>query len=194
MIDHMPEWDKHFLPPSVTVTGASMFDDNIAFALMANKAAKWSKNLPLSKKLTFILPYATFHESRVNWRPLMFSKFFGPASEAENTTAAFNIVLKHVQQWQNSSINSLPPSSASSGGHGSRAQHSTANGPDGHLAADADADPAAAQYKLRWSSSTSPPVISPFDFTAYGYGSCTAFAALHVYVSTPAICRCASCS
>ena len=68
-----------------------MFDDNIAFALMADKAAKWSDNLPLSKKLTFILPYATFHESRVNWRPLMFSKFFGPASEAQNTTAAVNI-------------------------------------------------------------------------------------------------------
>ena len=32
LIDHMPEWDKHFLPPSVSVTGASMFDDNIAFA------------------------------------------------------------------------------------------------------------------------------------------------------------------
>jgi hypothetical protein len=68
-----------------------MFDDNIAFALMADKAAKWSDNLPLSKKLTFILPYATFHESRVNWRPLMFSKFFGPASTATNTTAAVNI-------------------------------------------------------------------------------------------------------
>ena len=91
LISHMPEWDKHFLPPSVSVAGASMFDDNIAFALMADKAAKWSDNLPLSKKLTFILPYATFHESRVNWRPLMFSKFFGPASEAQNTTAAVNI-------------------------------------------------------------------------------------------------------
>ena len=44
---------------------------------MADKAARFSENLPLSKKLNFILPYATFHESRVNWRPLMFSKFFG---------------------------------------------------------------------------------------------------------------------
>lgn len=102
MISHMPEWDKHFLPPSVSVTGASMFDDNIAFALMADRAAKWSDNLPLSKKLNWILPYATFHESRVNWRPLMFSKFFGPASEAENTTAALAIVLTHIQRWQNS--------------------------------------------------------------------------------------------
>ena len=37
LVDHMPEWDKHYLPPSVSVTGASMFDDNIAFALMAQK-------------------------------------------------------------------------------------------------------------------------------------------------------------
>ena len=47
---------------------------------MADKAARFSENLPLSKKLNFILPYATFHESRVNWRPLMFSKFFGCVS------------------------------------------------------------------------------------------------------------------
>ena len=49
---------------------------------MADKAARFSENLPLSKKLNFILPYATFHESRVNWRPLMFSKFFGSASSS----------------------------------------------------------------------------------------------------------------
>ena len=88
-----------------------MFDDNIAFALMADRAARWSANLPLSKKLAFILPYATFHEvraiiiaplymenpccsccsssssrsrrqSRVNWRPLMFAKFFQCAAAA----------------------------------------------------------------------------------------------------------------
>jgi hypothetical protein len=70
----------------------------------------------------------------------MFSKFFGPASEAANTTAAFSIMLKHVQQWQNSSINSLPPpSSAKSTGDGTYGQ---ANGPDDeHGAADTDADP-----------------------------------------------------
>jgi hypothetical protein len=108
-----------------------MFDDNIAFALMADRAARWSADLPLSKKLAFILPvrarpagwlsalsvsnsksvvygafvwarralnretggfrpgqYATFHESRVNWRPLMFAKFFQCAAAAEHRLRA----------------------------------------------------------------------------------------------------------
>lgn len=47
-------------------------------------------------------------------------------------------------------------------------------------AADGAADE---DYTLRWSSSTSPPVLSPFDFAAYGYGSCTAFATLHAYAA-----------
>jgi hypothetical protein len=38
-------------------------------------------------------------------------------------------------------------------------------------------------YELKWSSSTSPPVISPFDFAAYGYGSCSAWSTLLTYAA-----------
>lgn len=37
------------------------------------------------------------------------------------------------------------------------------------------------EMSVRWASSTSPPVSSPFDFAAYGYGSCTAWATLLTY-------------
>ena len=95
----MPEFDKYFMPPSVTVSGQSMFDDNIAFALMADNASAYSAKIPLSVKLAYGLPYASYHESRVNWRPLFFAKFFqlvvGSTSTHEAIThlAAPNVFL-----------------------------------------------------------------------------------------------------
>jgi hypothetical protein len=204
LVDHMPEWDKHFLPPSVAVNGASMFDDNIAFALMADNASRWSSGLPLAKKLAFILPYATFHESRANWRPLMFAKFFQFVADAQNTSQAMSLVLHHVQQWQNSSIAGAAASAGAASDSPRAATSQQQQRSQNHTAAAAAAAaPPPAQYKLRWSSSTSPPVISPWDFTACkcwlpprivcvsygaafaadGYGSCTAFASLHVYAA-----------
>jgi len=96
LLKRMPKFDQHYLPPAVTVDGASMFDDNIAFALMANKAcfplsddphlttpcvsqaAPYSSKVPLAIKLAYVLPYASFHEPRNNWRPLFFSKCVNP--------------------------------------------------------------------------------------------------------------------
>jgi len=43
LLPRMPKFDQQYLPPSVTVDGASMFDDNIAFALMANNASLFSE-------------------------------------------------------------------------------------------------------------------------------------------------------
>ena len=79
LLDHMPEFDKGFMPPSVAVDGASMFDDNIVFALMAYNASSFMRKLPLALVHSYVLPYADFHEARVNWRPLLFAKFFGAA-------------------------------------------------------------------------------------------------------------------
>ena len=49
LLPRMPHFDQYYLPPSVTVDGSSMFDDNIAFALMANNASKFSER-------SFIVP------------------------------------------------------------------------------------------------------------------------------------------
>ena len=38
-------------------------------------------------------------------------------------------------------------------------------------------------YQLRWSSSTSPPVTSPFEFVAYGYSSCSGWATMITYLA-----------
>lgn len=35
MLNHMPAFDLHFLPPSVSVRGTSMLDDTIFFGIMA---------------------------------------------------------------------------------------------------------------------------------------------------------------
>ena len=71
-----------------------MFDDNIAFALMADNATKstYGANIPLAHKLAYVLPYATYHESRVNWRPLFFAKYFKPVADAATTAEAIKIL------------------------------------------------------------------------------------------------------
>eukprot|EP00935_MAST-01C_sp_MAST-1C-sp1_P002283 g2283.t1 len=182
LLEHMPSFDKvseiqahcvahtiyflddfchqYFLPPSVTITGASMFDDNIAFALMADDATKstYGANIPLAHKLAYVLPYATYHESRVNWRPLFFAKYFKPVADAATTAEAIKILTS-------------PP--FHSGLHVSWSNATWAGEPGDR----------SVQNDVVWGSSTSPPVISPFDWAAYGYASCTGWAAFLTYMA-----------
>lgn len=72
LLTHMPAFDLEFLPASVSVEGTSMLDDNIAFALMAWNASSVTPRPPLRVAFAYLLPYATYHESRANWRPLFF--------------------------------------------------------------------------------------------------------------------------
>ena len=62
-----------------------MFDDTIVFSLMALNASAWITNIPLDVKLTYILPYASYHEARSNWRPLFFAKFYELVANATTT-------------------------------------------------------------------------------------------------------------
>jgi hypothetical protein len=77
----------------VSVNGTSMLDDTIAFALMADRAAPWSASIPMDAKLAYILPYAGYHESRQNWRPLFFAKFFQLVA---NATSVEEVVARLV--------------------------------------------------------------------------------------------------
>ena len=97
-----------------------------------------------------------------------------------------NIVLQHVQRWQNSTINSPPPTNPAPADHAHRRAEDT-DAAELRGAGAAPAPPPPPDYHLRWSSSTSPPVLSPWDFAAYGYGSCTAFATLHVSSLAPRV-------
>ena len=155
LLSHMPEFDLHYLPGSVSVNGTSMLDDTIAFALMADRAAPWSASIPMDAKLAYILPYAGYHESRQNWRPLFFAKFFQLVA---NATSVEEVVARLVApnvftQW---------------------AEHYWPSSPR-------QPEPAAGAYHIEWSSSTAPPVVSPFEFVAYGYGSCSAWATFITY-------------
>jgi hypothetical protein len=150
LLSHMPSFDLHYLPPSVWVRGGSMFDDNIAFSLMALKSISW--RIPKEIQLSYILPYATIHESRVNWRPLLFAKFFHLVSTAKTTVQAMKLLASppwgpttpnNYLNWTSNFWKDFPQ-------------------PSGEM-----------EYYLRWQSSTTPPVLSPFDFSAYGYASCT---------------------
>ena len=155
LLEHMPEFDLHFLPNAMTVNGTSMLDDVIAFTLMADKAAAYSPTIPLGMKLAYILPYAAYHESRQNWRPLLFAKFFGLVANATSVEAAMarllapNVFLEWTSHYW--------PSSPRQAGE-------------------------AGTYQIKWSSSTAPPVVAPLDFVAYGYGSCSAWATFVTYV------------
>lgn len=155
LLDHMPEHDKQFMPPSVSIDGGSMFDDNIAFALMADKANTWSRDIDLNIRLSYTLPYATYQESRQNWRPLFFAKFFQLVEGAKTPEEAFErLVAPNVfLNWTANAWKSRP-----------------------QLTRETD-------YNIQWSSSTSPPVIDPFSFVAYGYSSCTGFATMVTYVA-----------
>eukprot|EP00729_Bicosta_minor_P011397 gene11397-5596_t len=169
MLARMPTFDLHYLPPAVTVQGTSMLDDNIAFALLADAAAPFSKNIPLSLRLAYILPYASFHEPRNNWRPLFFSKYFNLSSHATTTIGAMQTLLPGAfRDWSGNPPlmkGASPPHSIASAESWTDASAST---PD--------------NWQIRWKSSTAPPVTGPFDFVAYGHGSCTAWSTLITYI------------
>lgn len=156
LLEHMPAFDLHFLPNGVAVNATSMLDDVIAFALMADAAAAYSPTIPLAYKLAYVLPYAGYHESRQNWRPLFFAKFFNlvynatTVDEALGRLLAPNVFLEWTAHYW--------PSSPRQPGS------------------------PAASYAIEWSSSTAPPVVSPLEFVAYGYGSCSAWATFVTYV------------
>ena len=155
LLEHMPTFDLHFLPGSVAVNSTSMLDDVIAFALMADHAAPWSARIPLAIRLAYILPYGSYHESRQNWRPLFFAKFFGLVANATSVEDAWGRLLapNAFVEWSQH----YWPASSQQAGSGNA-------------------------YTIKWSSSTAPPVVAPLDFLAYGYGSCSAWATLVTYV------------
>ena len=157
LLDHMPEFDRHYLPGSVTVNGSSMLDDTVAFALMSDRAAAWSGEIPLQVKLAYVLPYASYHEARSNWRPLFFAKFFPIVANATNVSEALGrlVAPNEFTRWA------------------------------GHYWAGSDAQPPAsgAGYTIEWGSSTAPPVVAPLDLVAWGYGSCSAWATMLSYVA-----------
>lgn len=155
LLDHMPAFDKNFMPPSVSVDGDSMFDDQIAFALMANNASKFSSQIPLAIRMPYILPYAAYHEARVNWRPLFFAKFFALVENATSTVDAMSkLVAPNVFSDWTKNVWAAHPN----------VKHQT-------------------DYQIQWASSTSPPVINPFGFVAYGYASCSGWATLVSYMA-----------
>ena len=188
LLDHMPEFDKRFLPPSITVNGSSMLDDQLAFALMADAAAGWAGSLPLSAKLAYILPYATTHESRQNWRPLFFAKFVHLVRGATTVEQAMDRLLADPNLfqwsshfWEDSPVQ--PPTTAAAAAAGdAAAADAAAPTAAGAGAPDERAAPLR-QWSVEWSSSTNPPVTAPLDAVAYGYSSCTGMATLVAYVA-----------
>jgi hypothetical protein len=155
LLQHMPAHDKSYMPPSVSIDGDSMFDDNIAFAMMADASNKWSNQINIQIRMSYVLPYATYQESRQNWRPLFFAKFYqltegsASAEDAFEKMVAPNLFLN----WTNNNWDSRPTTTRES------------------------------DYNIQWSSSTSPPIIDPFSFVAYGYSSCTGWATMLTYIA-----------
>ena len=153
-----------------------MLDDNIAFALLADAAAPFSKNLPLSLRLAYVLPYSSFHEPRNNWRPLFFSKYFNKSSHATTTVGAMEALLPGAfKDWSGNpplmdskESSSTPPSTSASP---SSLFSGSATVEEGFVKNTGGVQ----NWQIGWESSTAPPVTGPFDFVAYGRGSCTAY-------------------
>ncbi|CAE7368511.1 unnamed protein product [Symbiodinium microadriaticum] len=150
LLSHMPEFDLHFLPGSVSVDGESMLDDNIAFALMAWNASNLSPRPPMAVVLPYLLPYASYHEARSNWRPLFFAKYFSAAAEFQSSQAVVDALIGdgvRLMNWTSFKWADFPGKSESN------------------------------IYELGpFASGSTPPVVAPADFLLYGYGSCTAWA------------------
>jgi hypothetical protein len=162
LLEHMPPFDLLFLPPSVTANGTSMLDDQIAFALMADAAAPWTHTLPLGLRLAYGLPYAGYHESRQNWRPLLHAKFFSTVADALSIEEALGRLLAPnlFTEWSEHYWPSSPRQPGAAG-----AQQPAAQAGGAHAGAGA---PVPSRYSLDWASSTAPPVVAPLDFAAYG--------------------------
>jgi hypothetical protein len=63
-----------------------MLEDNIIVGLMALRAGSaWTTALPVGLQLAYVFPYASFHEARSNWRPMMFAKYFPLVNASRNT-------------------------------------------------------------------------------------------------------------
>lgn len=161
MLLHMPAFDLHYLPPSVSIDGQSMLDDTIAFSLMAFKEAPWMHNLPKALLLEYVLPYSSYHEQRENWRPIFFAKFFQLVSTLTSTRDVMRALI--TPTWHPATPNTFLNWTAHSWDDYPGIKETT--------------------YFAQWSSSTNPPVVSPFTFLAYGYGSCTAFATMLTYIA-----------
>jgi len=185
LLNHMPEFDKHFMPPSVSVNGTSMFDDQIAFALMAFNASEFADSIPLEIRLSYVLPYASYHEARVNWRPLFFAKFYSIVQGAQSTADVMRrLVSPNVfTNWTGTYYVGTREHRSLCLCHGLYT-HTHTNICLGTLWPSHPFFQKYDQsYELEWSSSTSPPVINPFGFAAYGYGSCSAWATMLTYVA-----------
>ena len=91
-----------------------------------------------------------------NWRPLFFAKFFSVVANATTVEEALGRLLAPnvFLEWTSHYWPSSPRQPADAG-----------------------------TYEIKWSSSTAPPVVSPLEFIAYGYGSCSAWATFVTYVA-----------
>eukprot|EP00929_Paragymnodinium_shiwhaense_P075772 TRINITY_DN38784_c0_g2_i1.p1 TRINITY_DN38784_c0_g2~~TRINITY_DN38784_c0_g2_i1.p1 ORF type:complete len:453 (+),score=65.79 TRINITY_DN38784_c0_g2_i1:75-1433(+) len=153
LLEHMPEFDLHYLPGPVSVQGTSMLDDNIAFTLMALNMSALSPRPPLPVLLSYLLPYASYHEARSNWRPIFFAKYAQVSSGLRRSRDVVDALI--------------------SGGPGG--QPTLMNWTKYAWKSFAGKTPSNSYELGPFSSGTAPPVIAPFDFLAYGYGSCTAW-------------------
>ena len=159
LLEHMPAFDLQYLPPSVSVNVTSMLDDVAAFAVLADRLATFK--VPLLQKLRYVLPYASYHEARTNWRPLLFAKHIAFAYGAPSTAAALaTLVAPNVfLNWSSNTWQGAPnEASAASGGSN-------------------------AAYEIEWESSTAPPVVGPFEFASYGFASCSGWSSMVVYLA-----------
>lgn len=156
LLEHMPSFDLDYLPPSISVNVTSMLDDVAAFAVMADKVMS-SFQVPLVQKLRYVLPYASYHEARTNWRPLLFAKHVSFVNGATSTEDAMaRLVAPNVfLSWGTNSWEGAPNAES--------ANSST--------------------YEIEWDSSTAPPVVSPFEFATYGYASCSGWSSMVTYIA-----------
>lgn len=98
LIDHRHALFPTSHGPSVSVRVAgSSFDDNIAFTLMALRAATWTKNVPVELQLRYVLPERVLgFEDQGNLRPLFFARFFPLVAAAKSTVEA---MLALTRPW-----------------------------------------------------------------------------------------------
>lgn len=145
LLTHMPAFDLNFLPGAVSVEGESMLDDNVAFSLMAWNASMLDPKPPIEVVMSDLLPYATYHEARENWRPIFFAKYIALVGNLTTSRAIVEEFERvHFMNWTKFQWPSF---------HG---------------------DSKTNTYVLKpFASGSAPPVIGQFDFTAYGYASCT---------------------
>ncbi|MHB2156457.1 transglutaminase-like domain-containing protein [Calditrichota bacterium GD2] len=89
LLAYMPQRDLQSLSPEFLI-------ENIKYAYQSRKVAPWGKRLPDSIFFNYVLPYASIHERRDDWRKQFYERFLSLVKNASSPGEAAVILNEKI--------------------------------------------------------------------------------------------------